>query len=149
MPQFEVKVSDLISPRVAVILVMKNNFFRNDFTQTWKKLSNCHQCYQTPKMSQGTNRKKIGKKSFCGRFCEKRKIDQNYPALLPNNFVGPTLYFLSVYQIPTYFWHKSEFLFSGKLASIFLSRKKVVEDPAVVAARKAFLLSSAPLQLRW
>ena len=34
MPQFEVKVSDLISPRIAVILVMKNNFFRSDFTQT-------------------------------------------------------------------------------------------------------------------
>ena len=30
MPQFEVKVSYLISPRVAVIVVMKNNFFRND-----------------------------------------------------------------------------------------------------------------------
>ena len=42
MPQFEVKVSDLISPRIAVILVMKNKFFRSDFTQTWKKLSNCH-----------------------------------------------------------------------------------------------------------
>jgi len=43
-------------------------------------------------------------------------------------------------------------LFSGKLASIFLGKQKVVlpkEDPEKVAARRAFLLSSAPEPLRY
>ena len=80
MPQFEVKVSDLISPRVAVILVMKNKFFRCDFTQNWKKLSKCNQCYQTKK-SQGTNKKKnLEKKVFLWQFLRKNeKINENYP----------------------------------------------------------------------
>ena len=44
-------------------------------TQTRKKLSNCHQCYQTPKMSQGTNQKKNLEKKvfFVAVFLEKTK----------------------------------------------------------------------------
>ena len=82
MPQFEVKVSDLISPRVAVILAMKNKFFRCDFTQNWTKLSKCNQCYQTKK-SQGTNKKKnLEKKVFLWQFLRKNeKINENYPLL--------------------------------------------------------------------
>ena len=85
MQQFEVKVNDMISPRVAVILVMKNNFFRSDFTQTWKNLSKCNQCYQTPKTSQGMNQKKnLEKKVFLWQFLRKdEKINENFP-LLPN-----------------------------------------------------------------
>ena len=95
MPQFEVKVSDLISPRVAVILVMKNKFFRCDFTQNWKKLSKCNQCYQTKK-SQGTKKKKNLEKSFFGSFWEKyEKINdnENYPLLsyLKNRIISNIL----------------------------------------------------------
>ena len=38
MPQFEVKVSDLISPPVAVILVMKNKVFSKPFYTDLKKV---------------------------------------------------------------------------------------------------------------
>ena len=43
---------------------------------------------------------------------------------------------------------------AGKLAPLFMSKKKaekvvIVEDPVKVAARKAFLLSSAPEVLRF
>ena len=55
------------------------------------------------------------------------------------------LYILALNSSWTYF------LCLGKLASIFLGKKEKPppEDPAKVAARRAFLLSSAPDELRY
>ena len=83
MPQFEVKVSDLLGPRVAVILVIKISFFKvilhrlkKKIIEMWPMLSD------SQNVTRHESKKELEKKVFLWQFLRKNeKIDQNYPLL--------------------------------------------------------------------
>ena len=59
MPQFEVKVNDLTSPRVAVLLVMKNNFFEVILHRLEKTYRNVTNAIRRPKCLKARIKRKI------------------------------------------------------------------------------------------